>query len=119
MQKNHAPSQKPSKKKLDFDKIYSKGIAFYSENLTLRVLSTGKNEIRIGFVVSKKVSMLAVVRNKIKRRLRASTNNLLANLNSGYDIIVSVNKDFSKSTPENFAKELRLLLRKANLINEK
>ena len=45
------------------------------------------NVVRFGFIVSKAVGN-AVVRNKVRRRLRAAASQLLPNVQEGSDIVV-------------------------------
>ena len=62
-------------KKKDFDLVYKKGESVKNSFLVCRMLknhSTDPNiikESRFGFVVSKKVSIKATIRNKVRRRL--------------------------------------------------
>lgn len=56
-----------------FAYIYNNGISTANKDFVLYITKKEKEEncpIRVGFVVSKKVHKRAVVRNKIKRRLR-------------------------------------------------
>ena len=63
---------------------------------------------RFGFVVSSKVSNKAVVRNKIKRRLREIVKKEINSIPSGYDIVIVAKKttvgldfkDFKKAAVE-------------------
>lgn len=61
------------------------------------VASIAKNNLetnRYGFVVSKKVSKKAVVRNRLKRVLRSCVEELHEKLTVGYDMLFIVKKDF-------------------------
>lgn len=51
-----------------FDTLLKKGVFFHSQNLSLRVMKTQKGLSKFSFVVSKKVSKSAVVRNLLRRR---------------------------------------------------
>lgn len=57
------------KKKKDFDLIFKKGKNFKTSLLVLKLVENGLDFNRFGFIISKKVSKKAVVRNKIRRRV--------------------------------------------------
>ena len=59
-------------KKKDFDVVFEKGQTAKAVFLIAKILKTNSLHSRFGFVVSKKVSTKATVRNKLKRRLRDS-----------------------------------------------
>lgn len=52
---------------------------------------------RVGFVVSRAVGH-AVVRNRTKRRLRASAASRLSGIPAGYDVVVRANPEASAAT---------------------
>lgn len=56
-------------KKKDFDNIFKKGKLSKGSFLILRFLKNNENIIRFAIIVSKKVSLKAVNRNKIRRRM--------------------------------------------------
>ena len=58
------------KKKKDIEKVFKKGKRFKEDFLILKITKNALSQTRFGFVVSQKVSKKAVIRNKIKRRLR-------------------------------------------------
>ncbi len=62
-------TQNRLKKRKEFAYIYRKGEKFSSKNLTLYKISSKYPNPKIGFSVSNKIGK-AVVRNKVKRRLR-------------------------------------------------
>jgi ribonuclease P protein component len=57
------------KKKKDFDIIFKTGKSFKTSLLVLKIARNGQKHDRFGFIVSKKISKNAVVRNKIRRIL--------------------------------------------------
>lgn len=72
----------------NFERIKKKGYLIYSLNFSFLYFQRGDNlDTKIGFLVSKKTSPKAVVRNKIKRSLRSAVYSLVPRLNSGYDIL--------------------------------
>lgn len=59
------------KKRKEFGYIYKNGACLHSKYLTLLYTPSKLKKVRIGFSVSKKIGK-AYLRNKVKRRLRAS-----------------------------------------------
>ena len=72
-------------KRRDFASVYRKGRAFAHPLLALRLLPNQLPSSRYGFAVGKTVGK-AVVRNRVKRRLREGIHTLP--VESGWDIVV-------------------------------
>jgi len=75
-------------KKKDFDKVFTGGKGVKQDFLLVKAVKNNLPSSRFGFVVSKKVSPKAVVRNRVKRRLRDAVAGLLGELNGSFDVIV-------------------------------
>jgi|SRR5687768_14466787 len=71
----------------DFARIFAKGRAFQGRGLTVKAVRNGLEGTRVGFVVSTKVSKRAVLRNKIKRRMREIVRKREVKLLAGVDIV--------------------------------
>ena len=113
------PKENRLKKKKDFEKVIKQGRGVAGDFLSLKFLFTGAETSRVGFVVSKKVSAKAVVRNKIKRRLREAVKIYLPKLTTSHDMIffskhkiAEQDKDFQEIT-----KAVNALLGRAGLLN--
>ncbi len=76
-------------KKKDFDNIFKKGKVAMGNFLILRFLKNDENIGRFAFIVSKKVSLKAVDRNKIRRRLSEATKEYREML-AGTDVVFIV-----------------------------
>ena len=76
----------------DFTLVYAKGDRHYGKYLKLRVYNTKNLEasVQVGIVVSKKYSKKAVVRNRIRRQLRAIFRTFLPQLKQGFQIVITV-----------------------------
>ncbi|MFC1645401.1 ribonuclease P protein component [Patescibacteria group bacterium] len=95
------PRKKRITDKNDFNMIFKKGRAFHSDLFFIKTLKNELGHNRYGFVVSKKVSNKAVVRNKIKRRLREVARLSQNKPEGNLDIIIYAkpsikNADFAK-----------------------
>ncbi len=75
-------------KKKDFENVFKKGKKFKEGFLMLLVAENEESQPRFGFVVSRKISKKAAVRNKIKRRIRALIKTKLKTIKKGLDIII-------------------------------
>lgn len=74
------------RRRRDFDAIFKSGRSWHNGLLVLRSLPNALNHNRFGFVTSRRVGG-AVVRNRVRRRLRESLRVLPAR--PGWDIVVS------------------------------
>jgi ribonuclease P protein component len=101
--------------KKDFSRVFAKGKLFRSKGISFKVIQTGANLSRFGFVISSKVSKKAVVRNKIRRRLRTSVGRRLGDIKPGYDIAVLVFKDVLDMGFKDMDASVERLLEKSGL----
>ncbi|MDO5037531.1 MAG: ribonuclease P protein component [Tissierellia bacterium] len=77
------------KKNTDFVHVYRKRKTFGNRNFTLYVRKNTYDYSRMGFSISKKVGK-AVIRNLIKRRLRALYKEYSSDIIAGYDMVLVV-----------------------------
>ncbi len=105
------------KKKKDFEKVIKKGKFFEENFLVLKKMKNNLSWTRIGFVVSQKVSKKAVIRNKIKRRIREVIKVNLNKIKSGYDIIFFTKKGIEEKSFSEIKNSVETLLKEARLFN--
>ena len=105
------------KKRYQFNYVYKSGEHFSSEHLVLYVSSSKTKSIKVGFAVTKKIGH-AVVRNKIRRRLREIVQKQLPSLKQNYNIIVVAKDNVSEAGFEKLTQEIVKLLKKASLFHE-
>jgi ribonuclease P protein component len=91
------PKSHRLQKKTDFDRVYKKGKRLKFGSLLIGYLPNNFSCLRLGFVVSKKISNKATRRNYLKRVMRATFSDLLKETNLSYDVIVSLLVDPSQS----------------------
>ena len=84
----------------------------------LNYVSNEKNHNRYGFVTSKQLGK-AVVRNRIKRRLREATRTLHPRLSQGYDIVVIARPQLVEQPFWAVSRILNELYRRASLLEDK
>jgi ribonuclease P protein component len=73
--------------------------------------------LRVGFVVSKRVSKRAVQRNYLKRLLGEAIRPVLADLPPGWDIVISARNQALGADLHTLSDDIALLLRKARLVS--
>lgn len=112
------PNQNRLRRREDFAKVYAKGDRYRGTYLSLKILFDSNTTFtRIGIVVSKKVSKLAVTRNRFKRQLRAIFRQLLSQLKDGLQIVVTVTTVASKPNYQELGDDLKNLLAKAKVLH--
>lgn len=111
------PLKNRLKNKKDFDEVFKKGKGAEGFFLFLKTKNNGLNESRFGFIVSRKVSKKAVIRNKIKRKLRAATGSRTDFIKKGLDVVVFVKKGGDKKELLEMEKELVFLFEKIKILN--
>jgi ribonuclease P protein component len=104
------------KKKKDFERVSKQGKTISQAFLVLKFFKNNQELSRVGIVVSKKVSNKAVVRNKIKRQLRAIMKDLIGQIKPGYDLVFFTRPSASQKDFESIAQVVNNLVKKANLI---
>ncbi len=111
------PNQNRLRRREDFAKVYASGDRYRGKHLNLRVFfdSNAPLVTRIGIVVSKKVSKLAVSRNRFKRQIRAIFRQLLSQLKDGLQIVVTVNPVQNNPSYQEIWDDLKNLLTKAKV----
>ena len=102
-------------KKNDFERVYKKGRGLKADSLFLKILENDKNFVRIGIVVSKKVSKKAVQRNKIKRRIREVLRKI--DFKPGFDIILVAYPNIKDKKFDQIEEEVNYLFKKTKCLN--
>ncbi|HLO48152.1 MAG TPA: ribonuclease P protein component [Kamptonema sp.] len=115
----------------EFSAVYRKGIRRNSPHLTLRALRNLNNvgsaqqqtslkslsATRIGISISLKVSKRSVVRNRIKRQIRAALRQMLPRFSPGWNLVIVVRPTAEECNYAEFLQELEQLLVEAEVLN--
>lgn len=83
-------------KHADFDRVYKQGRRHFSSHMTVFYLRQAEGEARIGFTVGRVLGG-AVVRNRIKRRLREAVRQRRSVLTDPVDVVVNPKKSVLKA----------------------
>ena len=104
------------KKKSDFDIVFRKGQAITGRFIFLKIIKNQLDNSRFGFIVSLKVSKKAVIRNRIKRRLREIIKKKIKDIKTNYDIIILAKPEIISKDYKEIEKEIILIFKKASLL---
>ena len=102
------------KKRYQVSYVYKYGEHVSGNYIVLYFTTSKTKTMKVGFAVTKKVGH-AVVRNKIRRRLREIVKNQLQNLKQNYNIIVVAKDNITNARFDELANEFNKLIKKANL----
>jgi ribonuclease P protein component len=119
------------RRRQDFSAVYQSGLRRTTPHLTLRALELSSRRSQradgspaiappatcIGISISQKVSKRAVVRNRIKRQIRAALYPLLPQMGSGWYCVIVVKPGAVECDYQQFLQELKQLLTDAEVIN--
>lgn len=100
-------------RKVQFESVYDKGSSWAGKLLVIKTLPNGLDLSRYGFAVSRRVGK-AVVRNRVKRRLREILRQMP--LQSGWDIIFIVRTPAATADYQSLGNSVRSLLLRAGIL---
>ena len=103
------------RKNSDFKRVYAKGRSYPDRLAVLCCLSTGAEDTKVGFSVSKKIGC-AVVRNKTKRRMREIVRCMSGDIKPGYNAIVIARRGASEARFSDISRSIERLFRRAELL---
>ena len=104
------------RKSREFQQIRQRGQAISSRLLILAWMPNELAKLRIGFVVSKRISKHAVERNYIKRLLSEAIRPVLPGISGGWDIVISARNLASSANVYMFEQDITKLLSRARLL---
>ncbi len=105
------------RKQNEFDQVFKKGKTVNSAFLVLKFSGNGLGNNRFGFLVGSKIFKKAVLRNKIKRRLREAVKDLFPLIKPGYDLVFIVKSGLIEKKYAEIKSLIESLLKIAGLIS--
>lgn len=112
------PKLNQLKNERDFERIFKRGKTYKDNLLTLRMAPNDLRTSRFGFVVSRKVSKKATIRNLLKRRLRAIIRAELPRVRPGIDGVIIAAPGLEMQKFGELKKTLGNLFKKSRLIEQ-
>ena len=109
-------SEQRLRRSSQFAAVFSEGKSRATETVVLKAVPNGLDFSRFGFIVSKKVSRKAVVRNKVRRRLREVVR--LAMVRPGWDVVVIARPKAGGASYSDIESALIGLLNRVGLLGE-
>ena len=104
------------RKNSDFQRVRQQGHSVTSRLLILAWTPNDEARVRVGFVISKRISKHAVTRNYIKRLLGEAIRPVLADLPLGLDIVFSARGQILGADLSLLRQDMSTLLRRARLL---
>ncbi|MBI4591974.1 ribonuclease P protein component [Candidatus Uhrbacteria bacterium] len=104
------------RKTKDIEQVFSGGKSVFDAVCGLRCRPNGQPVSRFAVVVGTKVSKSAVVRNRLRRRVRAILQKCRTDIAAGFDVVCLVRPDAKKATFRQLEDRLQASLRKARLL---
>ena len=104
------------KKRSDFICVQQSGHKWVAKGMVVEILPQENGGVRYGLTVSKKVSKLAVTRNRIKRRLRAMACDVLPDyVGLNLDIVLIGRQTTQDRDYQDLCQDLRWCLKKMGI----
>jgi ribonuclease P protein component len=103
------------RRSIDFQRVREEGKSYTHRLLVLIVNPNPEGELRIGISAGKSIGK-AVTRNKTKRRIRASMNEFIKNLQTGWDLVFLARKPIITAEYKKIMEAVHDLLEQAGII---
>ena len=105
------------KKRKDFENVLKKGKGVKGGPLFLKIIKKeNSEEKKFGFIISKKISKKATVRNKIKRRLHEIIREKLGKIEKGINVVLIALPSIERESFENLKNIVERLFKKAKIL---
>jgi len=75
-------------KNKEFDRAFKLGQSFYGKFLSAKIVDNNLGRLRLGVLVSTKISKKAPIRNLVKRRIRSALRQSVVSLEDGKDVVI-------------------------------
>ncbi|MBU4216446.1 ribonuclease P protein component [Candidatus Parcubacteria bacterium] len=95
-------------RKKDFDELFARGRGRKSNFLLLKFLPNTDGDTKVAIIVSKKISKLAVIRNRNKRKVRVALQSV--DLKAGHNYALIILKDVSELGQIELEKDFGILV---------
>ncbi|RLC31643.1 ribonuclease P protein component [Candidatus Woesebacteria bacterium] len=99
------------------EEVKKEGSLYQADSFGILVSKRTKDKpTRFAFIVSTKISKIAVERNKAKRRLREAVRQYIDKVDKGYDVVFLTKKMTLERSSKDIAKEVGKVFKESGLI---
>ena len=102
------------RRRTDFDRVFQQGRHNSARLMAVRSVTNELSLSRFAFAIPKRVGG-AVVRNRVRRRLREILR--VSPILEGFDIVISLRPEAAASSFQSLSQELTMLLKRARLLD--
>lgn len=110
------PAKHRLRRKTDIELVFAKGKSVFDPLCGARFRKTDLPDTRFAVVVGTKVSKSAVVRNRLRRRVREVVHHRLSDIVGGYDVMLLVRSEAKAARFPDLEAHVTHTLRKAGLL---
>jgi len=110
------PKKNRIKKEKDFETVFKNSKSLRNDLIVFKITNNKAETNRFGFVVSKKISKSAVVRNRVKRRLAEAIRSMIGGMKKGVDLVLIALPGIEKENFSEVKKAVEEALTKAKLV---
>jgi ribonuclease P protein component len=110
------PKANRLRRRKDIQTLFSKGESVFDDVCGLKYRRNQRNETRVAVIVGKRISKKAVVRNRIRRRIREIIRHNLDDLVKGYDVALLVQGRAVDMSSDELRSHVLRVLKKADLL---
>ncbi len=103
-------------KKNDFAAVFKKGQSVKYGFLVCRAVKNNLPMSRFGFVVSKKISNKATIRNKVRRRLQNAVAGQLQNIKKPFDVVMVTLPGIEKKEFKDYQVAISMVFKKMGIL---
>ena len=111
------PKENRLRHEKDIQALFANGKGVFGIYLSLKFKKNNLSDSRFAMVAGVKVSKKAVVRNRLKRQVRAIVHTHLESIARGFDVAILIRKEAVGKNSEEFEKDLLKMLKKAKLLS--
>lgn len=102
--------QRRLQKSKDIEMVFKRGKTLNGKLLFLKLKKNDLEISRFGFIIGKKISNKAVIRNRLKRQLREIVGKNLSDIKPGFDVIVVAKPEIINKNYQEIKNDLENLL---------
>lgn len=103
------------RKKIDFERVAKNGQPFFVAEFGFKIIKNDHVTNRYGVVVSLQIDKKAVIRNKIRRRVKNVIQKNDSQIKKGYDLMFLTKESVKKLNFQEISQKIDFLYKKANL----